>query len=404
MPTSPQTHHGAQLRAARNPLTMPTQTTQIGPRTLEGLEAFRQEIDALGAEHRRTLGEREARYIRSILLTVRVTESLGRALLLFGWFPPTWLLGAFLLGISKVIDNMELGHNVMHGQFNFMNDPRFHGDTFDWDNTCPKEEWRHSHNFTHHTYTNVIGKDRDFGYGMLRLSTDLRWSWLHPFQLLLTALLAGFFQWFVAIHDMQMDKVVIGRKKWSEVRPQWLLVRAKMWRIVRRDYVVWPLVGAAVGACFGHAEESALAVLAGNAVGNLIRNIWAWAIIFCGHFTEEIYTFSRESIEGETKGQWYLRQILGSSNISGGSLLHLMSGNLSHQIEHHLFPDIPANRYIEMAPKVRAICAKHGVPYHTGSFARQLWTVFKRIARYSLPGGSQKAVHIAVDAILPEQA
>jgi fatty acid desaturase len=383
---------------------MNTKTMQIGPKTLEELAAFERDLEAIGAEQRKTLGERDARYIRGILRTVRITETLGRALLLAGWFPPTWLLGAALLGISKIIDNMELGHNVMHGQFNFMNDPQFHGDTFDWDNTCPKEEWRHSHNFVHHQFTNVIGKDRDFGYGLLRLSTDLRWSWLHPFQLLLTALLAGFFQWFVAIHDMQMDKVVIGRKKWSEVRPQWLLVRAKMWRVVRRDYVVWPLVGAAVGGVFGHAQDGALAVLAGNAVGNLMRNIWAWAIIFCGHFTEDIYTFSRESIEGETKGQWYLRQILGSSNISGGKLLHMMSGNLSHQVEHHLFPDIPANRYIEMAPKVRAVCAKYGIPYNTGSFAWQLMTVLKRIARYSLPGGSQQAVHIEVESIVPERA
>lgn len=380
-----------------------TRTVRIGPQSAAEMDAFARELDAIRDETRRNVGERDARYIRYVLRLVRTTETLGRALLLLGWFPPTWLLGAFLLGISKIIDNMELGHNVMHGQFNFMNDPQFHGDTFDWDNTCPKEEWRHSHNFVHHTYTNVIGKDRDFGYGMLRLSSDLRWSWLHPFQLLLTMLLAAFFQWFVAIHDMQMDKVVIGRKKWSEVRPQWLLVRAKMWRIVKRDYVVWPLVGAAVAAPFGHAQDAALAVLAGNAVGNLIRNLWAWAIIFCGHFTEHIYTFSRESIEGESKGQWYLRQILGSSNIRGGGLMHLMSGNLSHQVEHHLFPDLPGNRYAEIAPRVQSVCAKYNVPYNTGSFLLQLWTVMKRIARYSLPGGGQKAVHIEVPSVLPEQ-
>jgi len=376
----------------------------IGPRTAEELKAFERELDAIGEDTRRTLGERDANYIRRIQRIVRVTEVLGRALLMFGWFPPTWILGASLVGISKIIDNMELGHNVMHGQFNFMNDPQFHGDTFDWDNTCPKEEWRHSHNYVHHTWTNVIGKDRDFGYGMLRLSTDLRWSWLHPFQLLLTMLLAAYFQWFVAIHDMQMDKVVIGRRKWSDVRPQWLLVRAKIWKIVKRDYVVWPLVAALVGLPFGASADMALAVLAGNAVGNLIRNVWAWAIIFCGHFTEEIYTFSRESVEGETKGQWYLRQILGSSNISGGKLLHLMSGNLSHQVEHHLFPDIPANRYIEMAPKVQAVCRKYKVPYNTGAFIPQLWTVFKRIARYSLPGGTQKAVHLQVEPVMQRQA
>ena len=387
---------------------MNVQTLQIGPKSIEELEAFQQELDAIRDETRAQLGERDARYIRGILKLVRGTELAGRALLMFGWFPPTFILGAVLLGISKIIDNMELGHNVMHGQFNWMNDPRFHGDTFEWDNTCPKEEWRHSHNYVHHTYTNVIGKDRDFGYGLLRLSNDLRWSWLHPFQLLLTALLATFFELFVAIHDLQMDKVAIGRKKWSECRPQWLLVRAKIWRQVRKDYIAWPLVGALAAGLFFQstqgAIDGALAVMAGNLIGNLMRNVWAWAIIFCGHFTERVYTFKRESIEGETKGQWYLRQILGSSNISGGSVLHLMSGNLSHQVEHHLFPDIPANRYIEMAPKVRAVCAKYGVPYNTGSFAAQLWTVFKRIARYSLPGGPQKAVHIEVESILPERA
>ena len=381
-----------------------TTATLIGPRSMQEMAAFQQELDAIHHETRQTLGERDARYIRRILRTVRLLETVGRGLLMFGWFPPTWLLGAAILGIAKIMDNMELGHNVMHGQYNWMNDPRFHGDTFEWDNTCPKEEWRHSHNYLHHNYTNVIGKDRDFGYGMLRLSNDLRWSWLHPFQLLLTMLLATYFQWFVAIHDMQMDKVAIGRKKWSSVRPQWLLVRAKIRRVIVRDYLLWPLAAAGAGFFFGDALQYGLAMFAGQAVANLIRNVWAWAIIFCGHFTEDIYTFKKESIEGETKGQWYLRQILGSSNIKGSKLLHLLSGNLSHQVEHHLFPDLPANRYIEIAPRVRAVCAKYNVPYNTGAFIPQLFTVFKRIARYSLPGGPQKAVTIEMDSMLPEKA
>ncbi|MDE2402421.1 MAG: acyl-CoA desaturase [Burkholderiales bacterium] len=377
---------------------------QIGPRTTEEMTAFQRALDTIREETRQTIGERDARHIRGVLRVVRVTEALGRALLMLGWFPPTWLLGAFLLGFSKIVDNMELGHNVMHGQFNFMNDPRFHGDTFDWDNTCPASEWRHAHNYVHHTYTNVIGLDRDFGYGMLRLSNDLRWSWLHPFQLLLTALLAVYFEWFVAIHDMQVDKIIIGRKKWADVQSQWRVVRQKFRYLLLRDYVAWPALAALVALPFGHAGDAALAVLAGNFVGNVIRNIWAWAIIFCGHFTENIYTFSRESIRNESKGQWYLRQILGSSNIKGGAWMHFMSGNLSHQVEHHLYPDIPANRYQEMAPKVRAVCAQYGIPYNTGSFSWQLMTVLKRIARYSFPGGSHKAVHIEVDDILADKA
>jgi len=373
-----------------------SRTEKIGPRTPAEMQAFEQALTNIRQEAQAKVGDKDARYIRRTLAFVRITEALGRGLMMFGWFPPTWLLGTFLLGLSKIVDNMELGHNVMHGQFNWMNDPKFHGDEFEWDFVCPKEEWRHSHNYVHHTYTNVFGKDRDFGYGLLRLSADLRWSWLHPFQLFLTGILASFFEWFVAIHDMQLDKIVIGKRKWADVRPQWLLVRAKIWRQVKKDYVVWPLAAWAIGLALGMGSDLALAVLVGNIASNFIRNIWAWAIIFCGHFTEDIYTFKRESIENETRGHWYLRQILGSSNIQGGRLLHFFSGNLSHQVEHHLFPDLPANRYSEIAPQVQAVCKQYGVPYNTGSFAIQLLTVFKRIARYSLPGGSEHAVSINV--------
>ena len=75
----------------------------------------------------------------------------------------------------------------------------------------------------------------------------------------------------------------------------------------------------------------------------------------CGHFPEGVETFERRSIEGETRGEWYLRQMLGSANISGSKAMHFMTGNLSHQIEHHLFPDLPSNRYAEIAPQVQAL-------------------------------------------------
>jgi fatty acid desaturase len=86
--------------------------------------------------------------------------------------------------------------------------------------------------------------------------------------------------------------------------------------------------------------------------------------------------------------------MLGSANISGSPLMHLATGNLSHQIEHHLFPDLPAHRYARIAPEVRAICEKHGLPYNTGSFVKQSLSVWKRIFKLSLPskteGGSKK--------------
>ena len=97
----------------------------------------------------------------------------------------------------------------------------------------------------------------------------------------------------------------------------------------------------------------------------------------------------RDRVQGEHKGHWYLRQILGSSNISGGKLFHIMTGNLSHQIEHHLYPDMPARRYADVAPRVREVCQRHGVPYNTGSLLGQLATVAVRIVRHSFPGGER---------------
>ena len=139
-----------------------------------------------------------------------------------------------------------------------------------------------------------------------------------------------------------------------------------------KDYVVFPaLVGP--GAPF---------VLAGN----LTRNLWSFMIIFCGHFPAGVEEFSEEEVENETRGGWYLRQMLGSANLTGSRLFHLLSGNLSHQIEHHLFPDIPAHRYAEIATEVRAICERYGLPYNTGPLHKQFGSVVKKICRLALPG------------------
>jgi fatty acid desaturase len=125
--------------------------------------------------------------------------------------------------------------------------------------------------------------------------------------------------------------------------------------------------------------------MAANAVANLIRNIWSFTIIFCGHFPAEVHTFPKHVCENETQGHWYYRQLLGSANIEGGKLFHIMSGNLSHQIEHHLFPDVPAHRYAEMALKVRKVCNKYGIPYNTGPLWSQYASVWAKIFKLALP-------------------
>ncbi|MEN0015397.1 MAG: fatty acid desaturase [Solirubrobacteraceae bacterium] len=130
--------------------------------------------------------------------------------------------------------------------------------------------------------------------------------------------------------------------------------------------------------------------LKANALANVVRNVWSNAIIFCGHFPDQAYTFTEEEVEGETRGGWYVRQLLGAANIDGRDTFHLMSGNLSYQVEHHLFPDMPSSRYKEIAPRVKAICEEYGLPYNTGPFLQQWLMVQRTILRLAFPGGSER--------------
>ena len=349
--------------------------------TPERIEQLGDELDELRGRALADLGETDARYIRSVIKAQRALEIAGRGLLFAGFLPPAWIGGTAALALSKILDNMEIGHNVMHGQYDWMRDPALDSRRFEWDTACPADQWRHSHNYMHHTHTNVLGKDRDIGYGVLRMSADQPWRPRDIGNPVYATLLALLFQWGVALHDLEIERIEAGEIGWSDKRDILRAIWRKGRRQVLKDYVVFPLL----------AGPSAPFALAGNATANLTRNVWSFMIIFCGHFPEGTQEFSEEEVAGETRGAWYVRQMLGSANLSGGRLFHLLSGNLSHQIEHHLFPDIPAHRYGRIAGEVREICTRYGLPYNTGPLRRQFGSVVRKIARLSLPGAPQPA-------------
>ena len=343
--------------------------------TDEQLQAFGEEIEAIRERIMNSLGEKDARYIRRMIKTQRWMEIGGRGLLFAGILPPAWLAGTAMLGVAKILENMEIGHNVIHGQWDWMRDPDIHSSTWDWDNVCPADHWKHSHNHMHHKWTNVVGMDRDVGYGILRMSEKQEWEPYYLGQPIYNFLLATFFEWGVALHDLEAEKIRHGEKSYKDAVPFLKEVWTKVRKQVTKDYILFP---AMAGPFF-------LPVLTGNAVANIIRNYWAYAIIFCGHFPEGTEDFDMDVVENEDKAHWYLRQMLGSANIEGGKLMHIMSGNLSHQIEHHLFPDMPSNRYAEAAREVRAICRKYGLPYNSNSLRKQFTSSMKKVLRLSLP-------------------
>jgi fatty acid desaturase len=336
------------------------------------LEAFGAEMDAIRQRIIGELGEEDATYIRDIVKAQRALEVTGRALF---YLPPAWPLAVAALSVSKILDNMEIGHNVMHGQYDWMGDPGLNSKMYEWDNVCPSEQWKYSHNYIHHTFTNILGKDRDIGYGILRMDEDQKWRPYYLGNPVYATLLMLFFEWGVLMHDLEVERIVAGERTWADTKHLHKGMIRKVRNQTLKDYLLFP---ALTGPLF-------VPTLVGNATANLVRNIWAFGIIFCGHFPAGVATFSEEEAENESRGQWYFRQLLGSANITGGKLFHIMTGNLSHQIEHHLFPDIPARRYPQIAAEVREICERYGLDYNTGPLHRQLGSVAKKICRLALP-------------------
>ncbi|WP_269791754.1 acyl-CoA desaturase [Stenotrophomonas sp. Iso1] len=344
------------------------------------LQNFGDELDALRARHQATLGANDARYIRRVVAAVRWCGVAGRALLFLGAFVhsvlvPAWIAGVLLLALSKILENMELAHNVIHGQYDWMGDPSLQGKNYEWDIAGTSENWRKTHNFRHHTYTNVRGLDDDIGYGLLRIFPEQRWQPLYLLQPFVAVIFALLFEWGIAIQDLRVGRLlarkVTLKQLWKQAKP----VRRKALKQVLKDYVLFP---ALAGPFF-------LPVLLGNVAANVIRNVWTYVVIFCGHFTADAETFPKDCVRNESRGHWYLRQLRGSSNIAGGKAMNVMTGNLSHQIEHHFYPDIPANRYAAMAVEVREICERYGQHYNTGSLPRQFGQVMWRIVRHAFP-------------------
>jgi NADPH-dependent stearoyl-CoA 9-desaturase len=342
------------------------------------LETFAAELDAIGKRVRDEVGEPDARYLRRIVALQRSAEIGGRAMLFASVVPPLWIGGVALLGLSKILENMEIGHNVIHGQYDWMNDPVLNSARYEWDIVCPAEHWKKTHNYEHHTFTSVLGKDRDVGYGFLRVAEEQPWHPKHLAQPLYALGLMFVFEWGIALHNLEFERVLAGEKAPGVALRQSLPIVRKATRQLLKDYVLFPLL----------AGPSAPFVLAGNAAANVVRNVWAFLIIFCGHFPDGVACVPEDALdatEPETRGAWYLRQIRGSANIEGPDWLHVLSGNLSHQIEHHLFPDLPSYRLAQIAAMVEPVCHRYGIQYATGSFVRQVGSVARRLLRLALP-------------------
>ena len=418
--------------------------------TDEQIDQLGREFDAIHDEVYNDLGERDAKYIHSMIAMHRRLALMGRAMLVGSRSKPAWIAGTAALSSAKILENMEIGHNVMHGQWDWMNNPEIHSSTWDWDTASTAEAWKHSHNFIHHTYTNVRGKDKDLGYEIMRIDPTQKWHPVYLAQPFYNVLLMLLFEWGVAFHDMDLEALRRGEKTPQDIVKDLKGIGGKARDQVVKDYIAFPalsgliaggvaagaaalrkrkarrsagVVGVAaqakrgvrkrviarsskkrqakavvggdlateIGAAFGEEfVRTFRATVWADVTANIARNIWSNAIIFCGHFPDQTYTYTEEETENESKGAWYVRQLCGSANIEGSPMFHVASGNLGYQVEHHLFPDMPSTRYAEIAPKVKDICKRYGLPYNSGPFGQQWLMVQRTILRLAFPGGKPR--------------
>src|SRR3954453_22174840 len=208
----------------------------------EQIEAIGREFDELHEQVKADLGDRDARYIRGVIGLQRRLGLMGRVLLIGSRYRPLWAGGMVTLSMAKILENMEIGHNVLHGQWDWMNHPAVNSAAWDWDTASTAKAWKHSHNYVHHTYTNIRGKDKDLGYEIMRIDPEQPWHPVYLLQPFYNLLLMAFFEWGVAMHDMDFEAIRKGEKSKAEVNRQLKGIVGKAKSQVVKDYIAWPLL------------------------------------------------------------------------------------------------------------------------------------------------------------------
>jgi fatty acid desaturase len=334
---------------------------------LARLDAIQAEFEGIRQRYRADLGPKDVAYIKGLRLKSRLAELVGRGLLWFSPEPITFSLGVGFLWLHRNLEAIEIGHNVLHGQYDYFPEiPQFHAHNFKWKAPVDEEGWRREHNGLHHVHTNVYDKDPDLNHGILRMNEQTPWSPRHRFQVPIYLLLAYPFMLYHFNHqnlafqeDFRERVLVKGNEGFARVgvagasqeelkRRNW---QSKM-RVLVKEYLVFPLLSLVTG--FGFFK-----VFLGNLLADMINNYWISLTIQSTHLTEPLQPEDALA----HKGHWYITQLDSSVNFKGSRRMSRLWGHLNYQIEHHLFPDIPSHRYPDMAKEVKAVCAQYDLPY-----------------------------------------
>ncbi len=181
-------------------------------------------------------------------------------------------------------------------------------------------QWKYSHNYRHHVFSNVLDMDDDMGFGVMWVTRDQPWKPQYLLQPIQNLFLAATFEWGIALHDVDFERTWVATL--AERITQARVLMAKVARQAVKDYVLLP----ALSRCRWRRT------LAANATANLLRNLWAYVVIFCGHFPDGAEKFTADVLEHRTRLSG-TAQMLGAANFKAGDKYDLpyTSGSLVHQ-------------------------------------------------------------------------
>lgn len=347
----------------------------IEPPVGDEYQDIHQAFEDIKAKYRNDLGEKDVRYIKKIRRNSRIFEVIGRTLVHF--LPgPLALIGVPFLFLHRNLEAIEIGHNVLHGQYDCFDEiPQFHAKNFRWKAPVDETSWRQEHNAVHHVHTNVYEKDPDLNHGFLRVNSQVPHTKLHYFQVPIYLFLfypimlynfnaqnLGKVDKFRARFFPQGNKgyaVLDDDLRLSEKETAKRHNRA-VWRIWAKEYVFFPVLALVNGTGF-------IKVFLANLLADVMNSYWIALTIQATHFTEPLQP--EDAIKN--KGKWYISQLDSSVNFKGNRWQSILWGHLNYQVEHHLFPDIPAHRYPDMALEVQEVCKKYNLPYKCNDSWRQ---------------------------------
>jgi fatty acid desaturase len=317
-------------------------------------------------------------------------ERWGRLCSLIG-YGTAWIIpnpiSAFLISLGNFTRWTQLAHPVIHkGYDNIKGLPSHYSSKkfakgwrrfIDWPDWITPISWQQEHDVLHH-YN--LGEQLDPD----QLQNNFKWLRESNIPVWVRFFMVAVFSsvWKIVYYAPRTHKELrlIQAKQAGEKIPQMTVIGA--WSFFTKQgralwfqsilpyvgfrFVLLPLLFLPLG------TYAAVSVLINSILAEIFTNLHSFLVIVPNHAGDDVMMFGNKCTG---RGEFYLRQILGSVNYPTGSDANdFMYGWLNYQIEHHLWPDLSLKQYQYVQPKVLQVCKKHGIPYCQES-------VFKRLAK-----------------------